>query len=45
LLTPLLESRNELAEVHFLMGKVYEQANDWPSAANAYRAAHERSGN
>jgi predicted CXXCH cytochrome family protein len=45
LLTPLLENRDELPEVHFLMGKVYEQASDWPNAANAYRAAHERSGN
>ncbi len=45
LLTPLLKDRSELAEVHFLMGKVYEQASDWPNAANAYRAAHERSGN
>ena len=44
LLTPLRESHSELAEAHFLMGKVYEQAEDWPNAANAYRAAHERSG-
>jgi thioredoxin-like negative regulator of GroEL len=43
LLNKAIERNPALAEAHYLMGQVHEQASDWQKAAQSYRRARELS--